>query len=308
MIFPLVSNEKIRENVENFIKLGHFPHAILIEGEAGLGKRTLCSYIAAAALCQGEGNAPCGQCKSCKTFAAGTHPDYSVTALQDKKKSITVAQIRQAREDAFIKPQSSKRRVMVIEQAHTLNEQSQNALLKILEEPPGNVVFILLAENKSALLTTVLSRCVTLSLVAPPLDVAVDFLKKQNPKATDDAIIQALKVTRNNVGKAAAQLKKKGFSKAYTAAEDFMNVYLGGGNKYELLKITARAEKDRVFANEFLKELKFAISSRLKDNAQNKVALSKLVKLNGLITEKAPLLATNINLALFFSGFICNLN
>ncbi len=307
MIFPLVSNERIKETVENFVKLNHFPHAILIEGEAGLGKRTLCSFIAAAAVCEGGANAPCGHCKGCEMLKAGTHPDVSVTALQDKKKSITVAQIRQARADAFIKPQSSPRRVMIIEQAHTLNEQSQNALLKVLEEPPGQTVFILLAENKSALLSTVLSRCVTLSLTAPPTDVAAAFLKKQNPKAEDEAILQVLSATRNNIGRAGALLKKKSFSKAYTAAEEFLEIYMNGGRKYDLLKITVKMEKDRALSNEFLKELKFAVNLKLRSSVNNALTLSKLVRLNDLITQKSPLLNTNINLALFFSGFICNL-
>ena len=307
MIFPLVSNERIGETVKNFVKTNHFPHAILIEGEAGLGKRTLCSFIAAAAVCEDGENAPCGQCKGCEMLKAGTHPDVSVTTLQDKKKSITVAQIRQARADAFIKPQSSPRRVMIIEQAHTLNEQSQNALLKVLEEPPGQTVFILLAENKSALLQTVLSRCVTLSLTAPPTEAAFAFLKKQNPKAEDEAIFAALWAARNNIGRAGALLKKKSFSKAYTAAKEFLEIYMNGGRKYDLLKITARMDKDRALANEFLKELKFAVNSNLQRSANNVVTLLRLVKLNDLITQKSPLLTTNINLALFFSGFICNL-
>lgn len=304
MIFPLVSNERISETVKNFVKTNHFPHAILIEGEAGLGKRTLCSFLAAAAVCESGENAPCGQCKGCEMLKAGTHPDVSVTALQDKKKSITVAQIRQARADAFIKPQSSPRRVMIIEQAHTLNEQSQNALLKVLEEPPGQTVFILLAENKSALLQTVLSRCVTLSLTAPPTEVAFAFLKKQNPKADDKVILQVLSAARNNLGRAQALLKKKSFSKAYTAAEEFLDIYMNGGRKYDLLKITVKVDKDRALANEFLKELKFAVNLKLQSSVSNVAVLSKLVRLNDLITQKSPLLATNINLALFFSGFV----
>lgn len=307
MIFPLVSNEKIRETVENFARSNHFPHAILIEGEAGLGKKTLCSFLAAAALCQSESNVPCGECKSCKMLAANSHPDLCVTALQDKKKSISVAQIRQMRDEAFIKPQNATRKVMVIEQAHTLNEQSQNALLKVLEEPPGQTVFILLAENKSALLPTVISRVITLSLTPPPFNAAFDYLKKRNPKVDDEKIREALGVMRNNIGKASAQLKKKSFSKAYTAAEEFLRLYLFGSNKYELLKITARLDKDRALANEFLKELKFAISNSLRENVGNSVKMSKLVGLDTLITEKSPLLETNINLALFFSGFVSKL-
>ena len=82
---------------------------------------------------------------------------------------------------------------------------------------------------------------------------------------------------------------------------------MNGGRKYDLLKITARMDKDRALANEFLKELKFAVNSNLQRSANNVVTLLRLVKLNDLITQKSPLLTTNINLALFFSGFICNL-
>ena len=301
MMFPLIGNERIEKLSDSFIKSGHFPHAILIEGEAGLGKKTLARYLAAAAACTGE-NAPCGVCRSCHLLSVGSHPDISVTAPEDKKKSVSVNQIRELREQAFIKPQLKGRRVMIIHQAHTLNTESQNAILKVLEEPPGDSVFILVADSKAALLPTVISRCAVLSLTPPEKEQARKYLA-QHTKADAQRIDAVLDAVRCNIGRALSQLKKKDFSKGYTAARDFIRLFLESGTALSLLRVTAPLEKDRVSTDEFIKELKVFIALELRGN-NSPAGKAALIGLDDLINETAPLLATNINLSLFFSAFV----
>ena len=175
MSFPLAGNARIRGALTAAIESGRLPHAILIEGDKGTGRHTLAAFTARAAVCEGE-NKPCGECRGCRLEHAGTHPDIWTVAPEDGKKNITVAQIRSLRSEAYVKPHMSARRVFIIDMADTMNEQAQNALLKVLEEPPGSVLFILIAENKAALLDTVISRCTVLSLSPPEISEAEKYL------------------------------------------------------------------------------------------------------------------------------------
>ena len=162
MIFPC-ENSKIASVTQGFINAHRIPHAIMIEGQMPETNINLALYIAAAAVCD-QPNAPCGSCKNCHLAQASSHPDITRVTALDGKKFLSVDQIRGLRADAFVKAHQAQHRVFIIEDAHRMNPQAQNALLKVLEEPPKNVVFILLVPSKTMLLDTIISRCVLLSL------------------------------------------------------------------------------------------------------------------------------------------------
>ena len=123
--------------------------------------------LAQAILCSApHGGAPCGLCDNCRKAEKGVHPDIiTVTRRTDEKgaakREIYVEQIRDLIADAAILPNEAERKVYIIRDAGTMNAAAQNALLKILEEPPYFVTFILVADNAGSLLETVRSRCVT---------------------------------------------------------------------------------------------------------------------------------------------------
>jgi len=133
-------------------------HAYLFVGPEGIGKKTVSNIFARGLLCKSQGNRPCDLCRSCKQFNTGNHPDiYRVT--RGSRLSIGVEQIRKMLEDTQLKPYESGRKIYIIEDAHTMTVQAQNALLKTLEEPPGFTTIMLLADRSQGLLPTVLSRC-----------------------------------------------------------------------------------------------------------------------------------------------------
>lgn len=141
-------------------------HAYIIaaQPEAGFARA---QQLAQAMLCSGSGAKPCGLCRDCRKAAAGIHPDILVTVRQkdDKgkeKREIYVEQVRDIVASAVILPNEAEKKVYVIRDAGTMNAAAQNALLKILEEPPAFDAFILIADNAGQLLETVRSRCVTL--------------------------------------------------------------------------------------------------------------------------------------------------
>lgn len=294
MSFPLIGNVKIKQALTNAVGAGHIPHAVIIEGDTGTGRHTLAHYIAAAAVCEGE-NPPCGECKGCRLSATGNHPDIGFTSPEDGKKNISVAQIRALRSEAFVKPHMSSKRVFVIDGADTMNEQSQNALLKVLEEPPESVIFVLVAQTKAALLETVISRCVTLTLNAPEYSEAKEYLLK-NTDFSADSIDVALAAAQNNIGQALKALSGEEESPTAAAAEEFLRC-LRESDLWGMLKAVSIAEKNRVSADCFFKDLKYrtACCLRADPGAYTARAYSRLYS---QLCELEKSLASNINLGL----------
>ncbi len=294
MSFPLVGNSKINLSITNALRENRLPHAILIEGDTGNGKHTLAYYLAAFAVCSGE-NAPCNTCKNCNLKL--NHPDISIIAPEENKKNISVAQVRELKNEAYIKPHMAKRRVFIIDYAHTLNEQSQNALLKVLEEPPESVLFILITESKASLLETIISRCIVLTLSTPEKSEALEYIKSSTD-FNDSEIEEALYISKNNIGKALDQLSGKKDSKTTAAAKEFLNLFLRG-DSFSMLALTAPFEKNRIETAAFFKELKYYTAEALRKKPSGYTA-QMLSRFYSLICEKESSLITNINLSLLF--------
>ncbi|MHC4844599.1 MAG: DNA polymerase III subunit [Planctomycetota bacterium] len=169
-----VGHEAERRAMLAALSRDQLPHALLITGESGIGKREFAQWLVSARWCA-EDARPCGACRSCRTIESGNHPDLIVVTRNPGKErdpeelgsrfDITVAQIRQGVVAALgIRPVEGQGRAVVIEGADEMNVAAQNALLKTLEEPPGGCVLLLVSAHPEALLETVRSRCQELRL------------------------------------------------------------------------------------------------------------------------------------------------
>lgn len=138
------------------VKAGRIVHAILMTGPRGTGKRTAARMLAQALLCRGD-DPPCGVCPECRQFLAESHPD--VHRVVTETRSISVDNIRELRDELALRPFEGGRHVAIIEQAERMTAQAQNALLKTLEEPIGDVVFLVITDQPGAMLPTIVSRC-----------------------------------------------------------------------------------------------------------------------------------------------------
>ena len=156
----LLGNEQLKKNLQTSLQKGHVSHFYLISGPEGSGKRTLVRLLAAAILCGGE-NKPCMRCNACRKVMGNTHPDF-ITVTDREHKYIPVDQVREIRDDMYIRPNEAEKKIYVFPQE--LRIEGQNALLKILEEPPSYGVFMLLTDNPEKLLPTVRSRATELRL------------------------------------------------------------------------------------------------------------------------------------------------
>lgn len=139
-------------------------HAYIISSPSEKVREDVALELAAAALCSSAGKRPCGVCRDCRKVMNGVHPDLTwIKRLADdggkQKREILIDQIREMGADAFVLPNEASGKVYIIKDADTMNERAQNAALKIFEEPPVNVRFLLCAENPEKLLVTVRSRC-----------------------------------------------------------------------------------------------------------------------------------------------------
>ncbi len=294
--FPLAGNVKIKDAIVNCLKEKRLPHAILIEGDAGVGRHTLANYIALSAVCEAD-DAPCGVCRGCLAAKSGNHPDIAVVAPEDGKKNISVAQIRALKAGTAIKPHSAKAKVFIIDKADSMNEQSQNALLKVLEEPPGAVYFILIAESKASLLNTVISRCVTLTLSPPEPDAAAEYISSVTNFPLSD-IREALASAQNNVGRALLLLGGESDTQVSLAASGFLDCMFSGDG-WGMLCAAAGFEKSRRDAELFFKELKYQAEKLLRKNLNSYKAKS-LSLFYSKLCELEKSLNTNINLSLLF--------
>jgi DNA polymerase-3 subunit delta' len=156
------------------------PHAFLLVGPAGIGKSALAVQWASLFLCeQPQQNTPCGKCHACQLSGKQTHPDWHVYGADDAK-SIGVDIIRQLSAQLMNSPQLGRGKVAVILQAERMTEAAENALLKTLEEPPGNSLLILQAESAMKLLPTIVSRCQVWTLQAEEQQ-ALTWLQQQLP-------------------------------------------------------------------------------------------------------------------------------
>ena len=140
------------------------PHACVISAPTPERALDEAEKLAAEAVCSGDGARPCGKCRDCRKAAEHVHPDIIMVSrlLDDKgnpKREISVDQIRDVIADAQVLPNEAARKVYIIDRADTMNIAAQNAALKLLEEPPAGVVFLLCTTNAAQLLPTVRSRC-----------------------------------------------------------------------------------------------------------------------------------------------------
>ena len=222
----LLGNEQLKATLSAARRKGRMSHFYLLSGPRGSGKHTLADLIAAAMLCR-EPEGPCGVCAHCRKVLGRGHPDY-ITIDDPTKKTVPVDLIREARADIFIRPNEGERKIYLFPRAQDLGLPGQNALLKVLEEPPSYGVFLLLTDNPEKLLPTVRSRCVELKLRALPEALLGQKLRVEFPEADEGAIAAAISRSGGYLGQARELLgggglseNAKSFAAAFAARDTF---------------------------------------------------------------------------------------
>ena len=194
MFENLVGNEKVKEYLNSTIENKNISHSFMFVGKPGIGKKQFAHQYAEMIMCLQDGKCDGNsvKCDSCVKFEGNANPDYA-EILPDGK-TLKIEQIRNLQARIVEKPITSRRKVYVIDDADLMSEESQNCLLKTLEEPPEYAVIILIVSNESRILPTIKSRCVIIKF--QPL--TSKEIKQVKPELSDD-LIQLLEGSLQNV-------------------------------------------------------------------------------------------------------------
>lgn len=179
----LLGGSEVCRQLEALSDSRRIPHAVVFESRDMQLAKSAAAELAAAFLCESEGKRPCGVCKACRKVRDGVHPDVYSVETAGGKQATGVGEIREMIADCYIKPNEGQGKVYFI--FDKMTPEAQNALLKILEEPPQNVQFVITTEKSTLLLKTVLSRSVLFKLTQSGED-----------KTSDEAFEIAVEIAR----------------------------------------------------------------------------------------------------------------
>ena len=216
-----LGNDALKAQLQTAFRQGKPSHCYLLCGPAGSGRHTLARQMAAAMQCQRTQDPGCGVCPACRKVLSQQHPDV-ITVDDTEHKNVSVDVIRQARADVFIRPNEGRRKVYILPRGQDLGPASQNALLKILEEPPEYAAFLILTTSAETLLPTIRSRAVQLQLSPLTRAQALPELQRRFPGKTQEELTLALEQAEGYLGPAAASLEEGIFRpQTLTLADSF---------------------------------------------------------------------------------------
>ena len=154
----IVGHQKQWQFLKKSAELGRLPHALLFSGQSQLGKKTIAREFIKLLNCQNQNFEvrPCQSCRNCKSIQKGIYPDLK--EIQPKGREIQISQIRELEYYLSLRPYSAPLKTAIIDRAHLMNQEAQNAFLKTLEEPKGETLLILITETVEQLLPTIFSR------------------------------------------------------------------------------------------------------------------------------------------------------
>ncbi len=312
-------NGELLSRCASLLDSGKFPHAVIVEGEDGLGKSTFSRLIAKGLLCSGD-HPLCGECAHCLKVSKGIHPDLMIVRGEGKSGSISVDSIRNVRSDAYTPPNEARRKVYIIEDCEKLPAASQNALLKVFEEPPAGAVFILTCRSRMSLLTTILSRARVFSLLPVTESEACERVASIRNDVSADSIQGAVRSCGGNIGLALSLIAPDG---SFTASEWELKareiaLALCSAQEQELLRacITVGSDRSHVMRvldslyNIVLHACELSVGSKI--NASSEAStLSKTVSLERLFSIRSEIddlkagLNANVGLRALFPCVMC---
>lgn len=261
---------------------GAMPHALLLAGPAGLGKRAFAAALAAWLLCEQPGDAACGRCRACLLVAAGSHPDRVEVNLEFRddgktlRSELVVDQIRVLSQRLSMTAQFGGHQVALIDPADLMNASAANALLKTLEEPGPGTVMLLVSDQFSRLPATIRSRCQRLDFVLPNAAEAMAWLKSQGV----DGAAQALEAAAGNPGLALELAQGGGLALRTEVATDLGHLWARKAAPAEIANRWAKSEAER--RTWFAAQLAQAEAAAQSRQARGPLALTAISDFNKL--------------------------
>ncbi|MBO5252696.1 MAG: DNA polymerase III subunit [Clostridia bacterium] len=240
-----VGNAALKSALSGAFLRRRLPHAIILEGESGLGKRTLARIVARAAVCRAQNRdaAPCGVCPSCIRSAAGSHPDIRTVSGSGASGAVSAKSVEEVLSDAYRRPEEADVSVYLFFIDNGISDNAQNKLLKLIEEPPPGVIFIFTVPSADILLPTIRSRAQIFTVRAPEEAEAAVFVEQKTGMEYEAALALAA-LHRGNIGKMLSDGENGRAAKAAFAATEIA-LSAAERTEHELLAAAAPLLKDR---------------------------------------------------------------
>ncbi len=189
-------HDSLVEHLDRAFRDGRAPHAYLIVGPPHVGKGTLAVNIAQRVNCTNADDAPCGSCTQCQRIASGSHADVQVISTASEsdgasRRQIGISTIRELQHQTSLKPYEGSTRVYIFDGAEEMSTEAANAVLKVLEEPPDQVLFLLLTAMEDVVLPTIRSRCHRIELHPLPIAAVAEELTSSGLAGPEEAEVLA---------------------------------------------------------------------------------------------------------------------
>lgn len=243
----IIGHDKIISFLKTAINGDKLAHAYIFEGQEGVGKRLTAVEFAKAINCKNE-NFGCEVCSSCVKVNNNNHPDINI--IKPDGNSIKNKQIEEFQNDILLRPYESNKKVFIIESSHTMTISAQNRLLKILEEPPGYGMIILIAENSHGLIPTIRSRSQTIKFNRIQKKLIEDYLK-ENYNIKDENLSIFAGFSDGSIGKAINLYESEEFKSRRETALDIIDEVIRG-DKLKLLDYVDFFVKNKEYIREIL--------------------------------------------------------
>lgn len=298
MLQTFFENQRAKQMLSNMLGNGRMPHTLLLEGPEGCGKRSFGRIAAAALLCTGEGQRPCGSCAHCRKMAANCHPDFILCDPEEDPKVYSAERIRRLRREACLAPNEGRARVYLLASAHLMSPQNQNIILKLIEEPPGQGYFLLTAPNRYLLLPTVRSRAVTVGLEPLTEEGCTRVLLQRLPKTDPQQAAEAAAFSGGCLGRALAILQNPENCPEQEA--HLLLQALAAGKEYEAVQLLYRLEGSKKGRDYYRRVMEAAgrLARRSLTEKTYGMTPERTVALTGLLDEAGERAAANAGLAL----------
>jgi DNA polymerase III delta' subunit len=275
----LYGNETTKSRVGSAIISARLNHALLICGPDGSGKSTLATEIAAALNCEKKGDAiaplPCGHCNNCRRIYEDNYPDIKRLKRDSSKATIGVEELRLFREDMFLSATESEHKIYVIEDAERMTPNAQNALLKVLEEPPEAVTIILLCEEGDKILTTIKSRAQLITMQRFSPEEIKNYLASKGFSTLSDKISEVVMSADGRIGRALEIIESPDEVEAdRKIAIDVIAAMRQGAPYSELYSAVASLPQKRAELSEALELIMAALSDLVKIKSAKNAPLS----------------------------------
>jgi DNA polymerase-3 subunit delta' len=233
---------------------GRLPHALLISGPSECGKVKLGQRFLAAALCLENRYPACGNCRSCQLLASGAHPDGHVLTFEENprkagelRKELVIDQVRKLTETLYLTTTISRRKAALIYPVEAMNKHTANALLKTLEEPPGDTVLLLVSHDPDRLPATIRSRCQDLHVRVPDKQAALRWLT-ENAGCDERQGVEALRAAAGSPLRAKRMLSDGGTDEFVAVCEALDHLQQGMGNLDRAMAVMIDVDPERLWS------------------------------------------------------------